>query len=163
MASFDISSKVDLQNLDNAINVARKEINTRYDFKGSHVLLDLDKKNYLIKIETDSEMQMEQVQGVLLSKAMRQGVDAKAFDFSKAVQTSGKFFRKEVPVSNGLSREQAKNLVKLIKDSKLKVTPAIMDDVVRVTGKKIDDLQAVIQLCKQANLDMPLQFINMKS
>lgn len=163
MPSFDISSKVDLQTLDNAVNVASKEINNRYDFKGVHVEISLDKKTFVIKIETDSEMKLQQIEDVLLSKAMRQGIDSKAFDFKKEAVPSGKNFRKEVALSNGIDREYAKKIIKIIKDSKLKVTASIMDDIVRVSGKKIDDLQSVMQLCKNAGLDIPLQFINMKS
>lgn len=163
MPSFDITSKVDVQTLDNAINVAHKEISNRYDFKGSHVVLELDKKNLLLKTETDSDMKLKQLEDVLISKAMKQGLDVKAFDFSKEPVSSGKYIRKEIPVCNGLDKDQAKKIVKLIKDSKLKVQAAIMDDIIRVTGKKIDDLQEVIQLCRSADIEIPLQFVNMKN
>jgi uncharacterized protein YajQ (UPF0234 family) len=94
---------------------------------------------------------------------MKQGIDPQAFDFSKDAYSSGKFLKKEVPVRNGLKQEDAKKVVKLIKDAGLKVQAQIMEDVVRVTGKKIDDLQEVIQLCKNANLEFPTQHINMRS
>lgn len=163
MPSFDIASKVDVQTLDNAINVAKKEIGNRYDFKGTHVEIELDKKTLQLKLEVDSDMKLQQVEDVLLSKSMKQGLDAKCFDFSKDHYSSGKFVRKEVTIRNGIDKDNAKKIVKLIKDSGLKVQVAIMDDIVRVTGKKIDDLQDVIKLCNTANLDMPLQFTNMKS
>ena len=163
MPSFDIVSKVDAQILDNAVNVTKKEIENRFDFKGSHVIIDLDKKEFLIKVETDSEMQMKQLTDVLLSRSMKQGIAPEAFDFSKEVKQSGKIVKKDVPVRNGLKQDDAKKVVKLIKDSGLKVQVQIMDDLVRVTGKKIDDLQDVIQLCKNGNLEMPLQYINMRS
>lgn len=163
MPSLDISSKVDIQTLDNAINVAKKEISNRYDFKGSHVNLDLDKKTMILKIEVESDMKLQQVEDVIISKAMKQGLDPKSFDFSKDYYNSGKFVRKEISVNNGIDREFAKKIVKIIKDSGLKVQAAIMDDIIRVTGKKIDDLQDVMQLCRTSNLDLPLQFINMKS
>ncbi len=163
MPSFDIVSKVDLQTLDNAVNVARKEIENRYDFKGSHVSVDLNKKDMRIDLEVDSEMKLKQVEEVLLTKAMRQGLEGDAFDLSGEFQSSGKYIRKSVPVKNGIDREMSKKIVKLIKDSGEKVQAAIMDDIIRVTGKKIDDLQAVIQLCRSANLGIPLQFTNMKS
>lgn len=163
MPSFDITSKVDVQTLDNAVNVAHKEISNRYDFKGSHVVLELDKKNLQLKVESDSEMKLKQIEDVLLSKAMKQGIDAKAFDFGKEPAASGKYLHKEIPVSNGIDKEQAKKIVKLIKDSKLKVQASIMDDIIRVSGKKIDDLQAVIQCCKGSGLNLPLQFVNMKN
>lgn len=163
MPSFDIVSEVDLQTLDNAVNVTKKEITNRFDFKNSHVAIDLNKKDFKIDIETDDDMKMRQLTDVLISRAMKQGIDAQAFDFSKEAYQSGKVVKKEVPVRNGLKQEDAKKVVKLIKDSGLKVQAQIMDDLVRVTGKKIDDLQEVIQLCKTASLDFPMQYINMRS
>lgn len=163
MPSFDIVSKVDLQTLDNAVNVTKKEITNRFDFKGAHVEIDLDKKDWKINLETEGDLQMRQVTDVLLSRSMKQGIDPAAFDFSKEGHQSGKAFKKEVPVRNGLKQEDAKKVVKLIKDSGLKVQVQIMDDLVRVTGKKIDDLQEVIQLCKTSNLEFPMQYINMRS
>ncbi len=162
MPSFDIVSKVDLQTLDNAINVAQKEIDNRYDFKGSHIDISLNKKDMTIALEVESDMQLKQVEDIVLTKAMRQGLEPNCFDMSKEHASSGKFIKKTLLVKNGLDREMAKKIVKLIKDSKLKVTPAIQDDMVRVTGKKIDELQSVIQLCKSSDLDIPLQFVNMK-
>jgi len=163
MPSFDIASKVDVQTLDNTINVVKKEIGNRYDFKGSHAEIDLDKKAMLLKLEVESDMKLKQVEDVLISKALKQGLDAKCFDFSKDHYGSGKFVRKEIPIRNGIDKDNAKKIVKLIKDSGAKVQAAIMDDIIRVTGKKIDDLQDIIRLCNGANLDMPLQYINMKS
>ena len=163
MPSFDISSKVDLQTLDNAVNVAKKEIENRYDFKGSHVSLELNKKDMIIDVEVESDMQLKQLEDILLTKSMRQGIEANAFDMSKDAEPSGKYLRKKITIKNGIDRDAAKKIVKLIKDSGLKVQPAIMDDIIRVTAKKIDDLQAVIQLCRTGNLDMPLQYLNMKS
>lgn len=163
MPSFDISSKVDIQTLDNAINVVKKEIGNRYDFKGTHTEIDLDKKSLILKLEVESDMQLKQVEDVLISKSMRQGMDANSYDLSKDFYSSGKYVRKEIPIRNGLSKEDSKKIVKLIKDSNLKVQAAIMDDIIRVTGKKIDDLQEVISLCNNANLGLPLQYINMKN
>lgn len=163
MPSFDIVSKVDVQTLDNAVNVTKKEISNRFDFKDSPVVIDLNKKDFVINIEAGDDMKMRQLTDVLLSRAMKQGIDANAFDFSKEAYQSGKVVKKEVPVQNGLKQEDAKKVVKLIKDSGLKVQAQIMDDLVRVTGKKIDDLQQVIQLCKTSDLNLPLQYMNMRS
>src|SRR5436190_93881 len=163
MASFDIASKVDLQTLDNAVNTTKKEITNRFDFRDSHVQIDLNKKDYLITLEVESEMKMKQLIDVLISRSVKQGIDASAFDFSRDAYQSGKVLKKEVPVSNGLKQDDAKKIVKLIKDSGLKVQVQIMDDTVRVSGKKIDDLQQVIALCRQSNLTLPLQSLNMKS
>jgi hypothetical protein len=163
MPSFDIESSVDVQALDNAVNVVKKEITNRFDFKGIHVIIELNKKDYLIKLESDSEMKVQQIVDVLLSRSIKQGIDANAFDLSKEPLPSGKIFKKDVPVRNGLKQEDAKKIVKFIKDKGLKVQTAIMDDIIRVTGKKIDDLQEVIAACRAENFGIPLQYINMKS
>jgi uncharacterized protein YajQ (UPF0234 family) len=163
MPSFDIVSKVDAQALDNAVNVTTKEITNRFDFKGSHVLIDLNKKEFKLNIETDDDMKMRQLVDVLISRSHKQGIAPEAFDLSKDGFQSGKVWKKEVPVRNGLKQEDAKKIVKYIKDSGLKVQASINDDLIRVTGKKIDDLQAVIQASKGWNLGIPLQYENMRS
>ncbi len=163
MPSFDIVSKVDIQTLDNAVNITRKEITNRFDFKGSHVEIDLDKKAYLLKLEADSDMKMNQLTDVLISRSIKAGLDGQVYDLSKEGFQSGKVWKKEVLVRNGLKQEDAKKIVKAIKDSGLKVQTAIMDDTVRVTGKKIDDLQDVIALCRSSDFGIPLQYVNMKS
>ena len=162
MPSFDIVSKVDAQALDNAVNVTTKEITNRFDFKGSHVVINLEKKDFLIKLETDDDMKMGQLIDVLINRAHKQGIAPEAFDASKQGAQSGKTWKKEVKVRNGLVQEDAKKIVKLIKDAGLKVQASINDDLVRVTAKKIDDLQTVIQLCKTSNLNIPLQYVNMR-
>ena len=162
MPSFDIVSKVEAQALENAVNVTTKEITNRFDFKGSHIVINLDKKEFLIKIETDDDMKMRQLIDVLISRAHKQGIAPEAFDTSKEGAQSGKVWKKDVKVKNGLIQEDAKKIVKLIKDSGMKVQASINDDLVRITGKKIDDLQAVIQLCRTANLSIPLQYVNMR-
>ena len=162
MPSFDIACKVDLQTLDNAVNTVKKEVSNRFDFRGSPVEVNLDKKAFVIHLEVESEMKMKQLIDVLISRSMKQGIDPSAFNFDKDAYPSGKVIKKEVPVQNGLDQADAKKIVKHIKDSGLKVQAQIMDDVVRVTGKKIDDLQAVIQLLKSSDIKLPLTFINMK-
>ena len=108
MPSFDIVSKVDAQALDNAVNVVTKEITNRFDFKGSHVVINLDKKEFLIKLETDDDMKMRQLIDVLISRAHKQGIGPEAFDASKQGAQSGKVWKKEVKVKNGLVQEDAK-------------------------------------------------------
>lgn len=125
-------------------------------------MITLDKKEFLIKLETDDEMKMRQLVEVLINRAHKQGIAPEAFDASKEGSQSGKAWKKEVKVRNGLVQEDAKKIVKLIKDSGKKVQASINDDLVRVTGKKIDDLQEVIQLCRGANLNIPLQYVNMR-
>lgn len=163
MPSFDIVSKVDAQALDNAVNVTTKEIANRFDFKGSHVAINLDKKEYKLNIETEDDMKMRQLIDVLISRAHKQGIAPEAFDTSKEGFQSGKLWKKEVQVKNGLKQEDAKKIVKNIKDEGLKVQASINDDLVRVIGKKIDDLQTVIQAAKTWDLGIPLQFENMRS
>lgn len=163
MPSFDIVSKVDLQTLDNAVNTVEKEIKNRFDFKGNHVVIDLNKKDLKLNLEADSEMKLSQIIDVLISKSMKQGLASEIYDFKKEPFQSGKVVKKEVTVRNGISQEDAKKIVKLIKDAKFKVQASIMDDIIRVSGKKIDDLQAVIQASKGWNLGLALQYVNMKN
>lgn len=163
MPSFDIVSKVDIQALDNAVNVTRKEITNRFDFKDSPVEIVLNKKDFVLDIETADDMKMRQLVDILISRAHKQGIAPEAFDLSKDSYPSGKVVKKEVSVRNGLKQEDAKKITKLIKDSGLKVQAQIMDDLIRVTGKKIDDLQSVIQLCREADLGLALQYVNMRN
>lgn len=162
MASFDIVSKVDIQQLDNAINTVKKEVSTRYDFKGSHVEIDFNKKDLKLVIEAENEMKMGQILDVLITRSMRQNVDPKCYDMDKEAYGSGKILKKDISIRNGIPQDIIKKINKSIKDSGLKVQTAIMDDLIRVTAKKIDDLQAVIQLCKTNDFGVPLQYINMK-
>ena len=163
MPSFDIVSKIDPQTLDNAVNVTKKEIQNRFDFKDSHVVIELNKKDFKVNLEADSEMKLSQIIDVMLSRSMKQGLAAEIYDISKEPYQSGKVVKQEVIVRNGIKQEDAKKIVKLIKDSGLKVQVAIMDDIIRVTGKKIDDLQDVIQASKSWNIGIALQQTNMKS
>lgn len=163
MPSFDIAAKVDAQTLDNAVNTVKKELQNRFDFRDSPWDIELNKKDFVISIEADSDMKMKQIIDVLISRSMKQGIEGSAFDFTKDAYPSGKIIKKSVAVTNGLKQDDAKKITKLIKDSGLKVQVQIMDDIVRVTGKKIDDLQDVIAACRNAALNLPLQFINMKS
>lgn len=163
MPSFDFTSKVDIQTLDNAVNTVKKEITNRFDFKDSHVVIDLNKKEFTLNIEADSDMKINQITDVLISRSMKQGLAAEVYDLSKEPFVSGKVTKKTVPVRNGIKQEDAKKIVKLIKDAGLKVQASINDDIVRVTGKKIDDLQEVIQASKGWNLGIALQYENMRS
>lgn len=163
MPSFDIVSKVDLQTLDNAINTVSKEVKNRFDFKGNHVVIDLNKKDLKLNLEADSDMKLGQIIDVLISKSMKQGLAAEIYDLSKEPYQSGKVVKKEILVRNGISQEDAKKIVKLIKDEKFKVQAAIMDDIIRISAKKIDDLQAVIQASKGWDLGLALQYVNMKN
>jgi uncharacterized protein YajQ (UPF0234 family) len=163
MPSFDLVSKVDLQTLDNAVNTVEKEIKNRFDFKGNHVVIDLNKKEFKLNLEGESEMKLNQIIDVLISKSMKQGLAAEIYDLGKEPFQSGKIVKKEIPVRNGIRQEDAKKIVKLIKDSGFKVQAAIMDDIIRISSKKIDDLQQVIQASKSWDLGLALQYVNMKN
>jgi len=163
MPSFDIVSKVDAQTLDNAINNAKKEILNRFDFNGSKSTVDLDKKTNVVTIVTEDDMRLKAIEGSIISRMMKQGLDPKSMDFGTETIASGNMIRKEITIKEGLDKEAAKKVVAKIKASGLKVQAAIMDDQVRVTAKKIDDLQAVISLCRGEDFDQPLQYINMRN
>jgi len=163
MPSFDLVSKVDLQTLDNAVNTVEKEIKNRFDFKGNHVVIDLNKKEFKLNLEGESDMKITQIIDVLISKSMKQGLAAEIYDLGKEPYQSGKIVKKEIPVRNGIKQEDAKKIVKLIKDSGLKVQAAIMDDIIRISAKKIDDLQQVIQASKGWDLGLAFQYVNMKN
>lgn len=162
MPSFDIASKTDLQTLDNSINVARKEILGRFDFKGSNSVIDLDKKNVSLTITTEDEMRLESIVDALRSRMIKQKLDPRCMDVSKEHYSSGMLIKKEIKIREGIDKENSKKIIKIIKESKLKVTAQVMDDIIRVSGKKIDDLQGVITVLRSSELEIPLQFINMK-
>ncbi|MBC7391338.1 MAG: YajQ family cyclic di-GMP-binding protein [Opitutaceae bacterium] len=163
MPSFDIVNKVDLQQLDNAVNVTKKEIQNRFDFRDSKTEVELDKQGLKINLTTDNSMRIKTIEDILLQRAVKQNIDGKAFDFSKDDYASGAQIKKEIIIRQGIEKEEAKKIVKIIKELKIKVEASIMDDQVRVTAKKIDDLQAVMQELRKTNLGSPLQFVNMKS
>jgi len=163
MPSFDIVSKIDVQNLDNVINNAKKELQTRYDFRDSKSEYDFDKKNLIVKITTENDMRLGHMEDILRKKLIALQIDPMALDFSAEYYPSGQFIKKDMKAKQGVEKENAKKIVKAIKDSGAKVQAAIMDDLIRVTGKKIDDLQVVIALCRKSDFGQPLQYINMKS
>jgi len=162
MPSFDISSKLDGQLLDNAINVARKDILNRWDFKDSKSTIDLNKKDLLINISTENDMRLDAIIDAIHSRMIKQGLDPRGLDESKEHYPSGPLIKKDIKVRAGIEKEASKKIIKDIKDSKLKVTAQVMDDIIRVSSKSINDLQAVIALCRKGDYDVPLQFINMK-
>ncbi len=163
MPSFDIASKVDPQVVENAINVAKKEIQNRYDFSGSATSIDFNKKELTMHIVTETEMRMDTVLDIIISRGGKQGLDPRSYDQSKEHYAQGTMIKKDLKMKNGLDKEVMKKIVKAIKDSALKVQASQMDQIIRVTGKKIDDLQAVMALLRKQDFDIPLQFENMKS
>ncbi len=162
MPSFDIASKIDAQLLDNAINVAKKDILNRWDFKDSKSSIELNKKDLIINVATENDMRLDAILDAIHSRMMKQGLDPRGLDESKEHYPSGLLIKKDIKVRQGIEKEASKKILKDIKDSKLKVSAQIMDEIIRVSAKKIDDLQGVIALCRKGNYEIPLQFINMK-
>lgn len=163
MPSFDVVSEVDMQEMDNAVNNLKKELNSRFDFKGSATEVELNKKDGVLTMITTDDMKIRALREMLIASALKRGIDSKALDFGEIEKAGGTKLKREVKLKKGIGKEHAKKITSLIKESGLKVQSSIMDDQVRVTGKKIDDLQAVIALLKSAQLDIPLQYTNMKS
>ena len=163
MPSFDVVSEVDIQEVDNTVNNLKKELTTRYDFKNSDTEVELNRKDGLITVITNDDMKMRALREMLISNAVKRGIDTKALEFEEVEKAGGSKLKRIVRLKKGIDKDNAKTVTKLIKESGLKVQSSIMDDKVRVTGKKIDDLQAVIKLLKGAELDIALQYVNMKS
>jgi len=160
MPSFDVVSRVDMQEMDNAVNQVRKEIGTRFDFRGSKTQIGLDRKEGKIQVLTEDEMKLRAIKDMLIAKAVRRSIDAEALVFGAPEKAGGDMVRQSVSVTNGIDVETARQVVKLVKDTKLKVQVAIQGDEVRITGKKRDDLQEVIAALKETDLGLPLQFVN---
>ncbi len=156
--SFDIVSKVNLAEVTNAIQQAMKEIGNRYDFKGSKSKISLEGEE--IVILSDDEFKLEQVKDVLGSKLIRRGISLKNLDYQKIEPAAGGTVRQRVLIKQGIDQEQAKQINKLIRDSGIKVKSQIQGDQLRVSGKSRDDLQKVIQMLKEADLPIDLQFVN---
>ncbi len=163
MPTFDIVSKVDAQTLDNAMNNAKKEILNRYDFSTSKSTIEHDKKTNIVTIVTEDDMRLKAIQDAIISRMIKQNLDANCLDFGKEQYASGNMIRKEISIKEGIDKETAKKIVAKIKASKLKVQASMMEDQVRVQSKSIDDLQGVIALCKNEDFGQPLQFINMRN
>lgn len=163
MPSFDIVSRVEMQEVANAVNNTLKATAQRFDFRGSKTEVALDQKEKKIRILTEDRMKMDAVREMLQQNAVKRKVDLKTLKFGDPQPAAGSTLRSEVTIREGIDQDNAKKIVKLIKDSKLKVQASIQGDEVRVSGKKIDDLQEVIAMLRGAGLELPLQFVNMKS
>ncbi len=160
--SFDIVSEIDFQEVDNALNQAIKEITQRYDLKDSKTEIELNKKDKLITINTKDDYSRKQTIDILQTKFIKRGISIKALKYSEPEPAAAGRLKQKIDLQSGISKENAKLITKMIKDSKLKVNAQIQDEQVRVQAAKIDDLQAVIKLVKEADLDFPTQFTNYK-
>jgi len=163
MPSFDIVSSLDIQEIDNAVNMVKRDLKNRYDFKGSSSSITLNKDDNSIIIMGDNEYQMDTIIDMLQNRAISRKVSVKSFKYNNIENASGMKFRQRVDLQSGISKENGKKINTLIKDMKLKINSQIQGEQVRVSGKKIDDLQAVITNLNQKSMDIPLQFINMRS
>jgi hypothetical protein len=157
MPSFDVVSQVDQHELRNAVDQANREFSTRFDFKGANARIEQD--DLLLILHAPSEFQIQQMRDVFASKLAKRGVDIGYLEYGK-VEVSGKEARQQAKVQQGIDDEIARKIVKLVKDSKIKVQAVIQGEQVRVSGKKRDDLQEVIAMLRNADLSLPLQFTN---
>ena len=160
MPSFDIVSRTEMTEVDNAVQGAMREIGTRYDFKGSSSTIERNDETLLIKTEDD--LKLKQVQELLRGHMAKRKVDVGVLDFKEPEKAFGNSLRQTVLVKQGIERELAQKIVKTVKGSKVKVQVAIQGDELRVSGKKRDDLQAAIALIKESKIDQPLQYINFR-
>ena len=163
MPSVDVVSKVNLQALDNAINNVKREISTRFDFKNVKSEITFDRKAKYIHIVTGDDWKVKVVTEMLIGQCTRLKMDPKCLDFKEMEPTSHGTVKMDILIKEGIPKETGQKIVKLIKGLKIKVQPAIQDDQVRITGKKIDDLQEIMMLLKEQDYNIPLQFVNMKS
>lgn len=160
MPTFDIVSKFDPSEVDNAIQNLKREISQRYDFKNSNSQIEFEKD--LITIITDDDYKLTQLQEILKVQITKRGIDVKALDMGKVELSAGQSVRQSITMIQGIDREISKDIIKIIKDSKIKVQVSIQGDELRVNGKKRDDLQQTITLLKTQNFNLPLQFINFR-
>jgi uncharacterized protein YajQ (UPF0234 family) len=158
--SFDVVSEFDQQEVDNAVNQAKKEIEQRYDFKDSKTTIDLNLKDKTITLETSDQMKLQALNEVLNSKMIKRGVSLKSLEYGPASAAGGDRLRLVVKLKSGLEGEQAKQVTKLVKDLKMKVQAQIQGDAVRIIGKSKDDLQTAIATLKEQEFPFPIQFTN---
>ncbi len=163
MPSVDVVSKVDLQALDNAINNVKREISTRFDFKNVKSEITFDRKAKSIHIVTGDDWKVKAVTEMLIGQCNRLKLDPRCLDIKEIESTSHGGVKMDILIKEGIPKETSQKIVKLIKGLKIKVKPAIQDAQVRLTGKKIDDLQEIMRLLKEQDYNIPLQFVNMKS
>jgi hypothetical protein len=160
--SFDIVSKVDTQEVDNAVNQAQKEMGQRYDFRGTKSEIQWEKKEE-ITIIADDDYKLKSVVDMLQTRFVKRGISLKSLEYGKVEEASGSLKRQVIKIRQGIETEMGKSIIKIIKGMKLKVQAQIQDNQIRVSGKKLDDLQAVIQELKAEDLDVALQYVNMRS
>jgi cyclic-di-GMP-binding protein len=162
MASFDIVNEINAQEVDNAVNNTLKEVSTRYDFRGLHAEIEFVKKENRIDMSAAESMKLQAMKDTLIKHFIKRKLEPKALEYGPEEGSSQGYVKMAATIKEGIDRDTAKKIVKQIKNLKLKVQPAIQDDRIRVSGKKIDDLQEVIQNLKGKDFGIPLQFVNLK-
>jgi len=161
MPSFDIVSEINAQEADNAVNQALKEIEGRYDFKGSKSELKWDKKEILLTAEDDYKIGA--MKDILQTKFHRRGIDIRALNYGKVEEAGGRMLKQKITLNQGIDKDKAKDITTFLKDLKLKIQPQVVDDKVRITSKSIDILQETMGLLRSKDFGIPLQFNNMRS
>jgi uncharacterized protein YajQ (UPF0234 family) len=162
MPSFDVVSKVDLQEVDNAVNQAIREISQRYDFKNSNTLMELKQKDLKVIIFADDDYKINAAKDILFTKFVKRNISLKNLKIGDVQPVAGRQLKIEITIEQGISKDHAKKVIDAVKKSSLKVQAQVMDDMVRVSGKKLDDLQSTIAHLRGANIELGLQFVNMK-
>lgn len=162
MPSFDVVSTFDMQEVDNAVNTVKRDISTRYDLKGTQAKIDLNKTDKNITIVADNEMHLTAIKDMLENRSVSRKISLKTFEYKEEEIASGMTMRQQVNLKEGISKENATKINKMIKSMKIKVQSQIQGGQLRVTGKKIDDLQEVITALNESDIDIPLNFVNMK-
>jgi uncharacterized protein YajQ (UPF0234 family) len=162
MPSLDIVSDVDLQELDNAVNQTSREISQRFDFRGGKSSVELEKQKKIISIVADDDFKLRSIHQILMAKMAKQGIDVRCLKFPDPIVGSMGLLKQTLEVKTGLNKEEAKKVVKLVKDLKTKVNPEIQEEQVRLSSKSIDELREVMDQLQRAELGFPVQFTNMK-
>ena len=166
MPSFDIVSEITMHEVRNAVENANRVLSTRYDFRGVEAVIELNEKSETVKVTTESDFQLDKLNEILIEiligAFVKRGIEHSSLDIPTESEHHGKLYTKEIKLKQGIETEMAKKITKLVKDSKIKVQTQIQGEQVRVTGKSRDDLQAVIQLVKGAELGQPFQFNNFR-
>ena len=163
MPSFDIVSQYDMQELDNAVNMAKRDIANRYDLKGTKANIELNKSEEIIRLDADNDFHLDAVRDLLEKRTVGRKLSLKIFDKGEVEAASGMAVRQQIKLKKGIDKDNATRLNKMIKTMKLKVQSQIQGDQLRVTGKKIDELQKVIAAVKSADINIHVEFVNMKS
>ena len=162
-SSFDIVCNIDMQEMDNAVNQSKKEVEQRFDFKGSKSDIVLDKLKNTLTLTSEDDFKLKSLNDILQSKIIKRGISLKALTYEKVEAAAGNTVRQVITLQSGIPQEKAKEIVKVIKNTKLKVNASIQQDQVRVSGKSRDDLQAVITKLKSEDLGIDMQFVNFRS